>query len=222
MRALLLAVAILLPPSVAAGTPSFVVAVAYSPHAPSVRMQLRADFVAVPLTIQHEAKDPLRRFDQIENALRAISDRIKQQGDLSVRFGVVSLSPREQSKGYSSSYDSSGGSAAQLYVLGALKPEATVFSLAKRIHQVVTAVPVADGTRVHLGNTTLGVEDPERFRPQLLGLISKSAAETRKVLGATGPVDLEGLENPVAVMQVNESEVVVFINYRAKIQMKPA
>jgi len=185
-------------------------------------MQLRADFVAVPITIQHEAKDPLKRFDQIENALRAISDRVKQQGDLSVRFGIVSLSPREPGKGYSSSYDASGGSAAQLYVLGALKPEATVFSLAKRIHQVVTAVPVADGTRVHLGNTALGVEDPERFRPQLLGLISKSVAETRKLLGASGPIDLEGLESPVAVMQVNESDVVVFINYRAKIQLKPA
>jgi hypothetical protein len=221
MRALLFAVAIVLAPSVAAGTPSFVVAVGYSPHAPSVRVQLRADFVAVPITIQHDAKDPLKRFDQIENALRAISDRVKQQGDLSVRFGVVSLSPREPGKGYSS-YDASGGSAAQLHVLGALKAEATVFTLAKRIHQVVTAVPVADGTRVHLGNTALGLEDAERFRPQLLGLIAKSAADTRRLLGASGPIDLEGLESPVAVMQVNESEVVVFINYRAKIQMKPA
>jgi|SRR5437867_4465430 len=222
MKALFLAVAIVLAPSVAVGTPSFVVAVGYSPHAPSVRMQLRADVVAVPITIQHDAKDPLKRFDQIENALRAISDRVKQQGDLSVRFGVVSLSPREPGKGYSSSYDSSGGSAGQLHVLGALKAEATVFTVARRIHQVVTAVPVADGTRVHLGNTALGMEDPERFRPQLLGLIARSAADTRKLLGASGPIDLEGLENPVAVMQVNESEVVVFINYRAKIQMKPA
>jgi len=184
-------------------------------------MQLRADFVAVPITIQHEAKDPLKRIDQIENALRMISDRIKQQGDLSVRFGVVSLSPREQGKSYSS-YDSSGGSATQLHVLGPLKAEATVFTVAKRIHQVVTAVPVADGTKVHLGNTALGMEDPERFRPQLLGLIAKSAADTRKLLGASGPMDIEGLENAVAVMQFNESEVLVFINYRARIQLKPS
>jgi hypothetical protein len=219
MRAVLLAVAILLPQPVAAGGPSVVIAVGYSPNVPSVKMQLRADYVAVPITIQNEAKDPLKRFDQIENALRAISDKVKQHVDLAVRFGVVSLSPREQSKSFSS-YESYGGSAAQLYVLGPLKPDATLFALAKRIHQVVTAVPVTDGTKVLLGNTTLGMDDPERFRPQLLGLISKSAAEARRLLGGSGPVEIEGLENSVAVMQVNESEVVVFINYRARIQIK--
>jgi len=220
MRAVLLALAILLPQPVAAGAPSLVIAVGYSPNAPSVKMQLRADYVAVPITIQNDAKDPLKRFDQIENALRAISDRVKQHVDLAVRFGVVSLSPREPAKAYSSSYESSGGSAAQLYVLGPLKADATVFTMAKRIHQVVTTVPVADGTKVLLGNTTLGMDDPERFRSQLLGLISKSAAEARKLLSASGPIEIEGLENPVAVMQVNESEVVLFINYRARIQMK--
>jgi hypothetical protein len=221
MGAVLLAAAILLPLPAAAGGPSVSIAVSYHPNVPSARLQLRADYVAVPVTIQSDSKDPLKRIDQIENALRAISDRIKQHADLAIRHGAVSLSPREQSKSFSS-YESSGGSAAQLYVLGALKPDATVFALAKRIHQVVTTVPVPDGTKVTLGNTSLGMEDPEKFRPQLLGLISKSAADARKLLGASGPVDIEGLENSVAVMQLNETEVLVFINYRARIQMKAA
>jgi len=221
MRALLVAVAIVLPQTVLAGGPSVVIAVGYSPNVPAVKMQLRADCVAIPITIQSDAKDPLKRIDQIENALRAISDRVKQHPDLAIRFGVVSLSPREQSKSFSS-YESYGGSAAQLYVLAPLRPDTTVFGLAKRIHQVVTTVPVTNGTKVILGNTTLGMDDPERFRPQLLGLISKSAAEAKKSLGTDGPAEIEGLENPVAVMQVNESEVVLFINYRAKIQLKAA
>jgi len=219
MRTVLLAVAILLPQLATAGGSSVVIAGGYSPNVPSVKVQLRADYVAVPITIQNDAKDPLKRIDQIESALRAIAERVKQHVDLAVRVGVVSLSPREQSKSFSS-YESYGSSAAQLYVLGPLKADATVFALAKRIHQVVTAVPVTEGTKVLLGNTTLGMDEPERFRPQLLGLISKSAVEAKKLLGASGPVEIEGLENPVAVMQVSESEVVVFINYRARIQMK--
>jgi hypothetical protein len=84
----------------------------------------------------------------------------------------------------------------------------------------VTAVPVTDGTKVILGNATLGMDDPERFRPQLLGLISRSAVEARKLLGTSGPAEIEGLENVVTVMQVNESDVVLFINYRFRIQLR--
>lgn len=219
MRAVLLALVMLLPQPVLAGSSSVVIAVGYSPNAPSVRMHMRADYVAVPISIQNDARDPLKRADQIENALRSISERVKQHADLMVRSGVVSLSTREQSKSFSS-YDSYGSSSAQLYVLGPLSPDRNVFAVTKRIYQVVTAVPVTDGTKVALGSTTLGVDDPERFRPQLLALISKSASETRKSLGASGPVEIEGLENPVAVMQLNESEVLLFISYRLKIQIR--
>jgi hypothetical protein len=33
-------------------------------------------------------------------------------------------------------------------------------------------------------------------------------------------LEIEGLESPVAVMQVNEGEVVLFINYRVRSQMR--
>jgi len=95
-----------------------------------------------------------------------------------------------------------------------------VFALTKRIHRAVAGVPLADGAKVVFGTTTLGMDDPERFRPQLLGLIAKAAAEARKSLGATGPIDIDGLESPVTVMQLNDSDVVLFINYRARIQLK--
>lgn len=217
MRAVLVALALLFPQPVEAGASSVVIAAAYNPNLPSARIQTRADYVAVPINVQSDAKDPLKRFDQIESALREISGRVKPHADLSVRFGVVSLSAQETSKSLGSY--ASGSSTAQLYVLGALKPDATVFALAKRIHQVVAATPLSDGTRLSMGNTMLGMDDPEKFRPQLFGLISKSATEARKLLGANGPAEIDGLENSVSVTQVNESEVVVFINYRAKIQL---
>jgi len=219
MRAILVAAALVLPPVAMAGSSSVIIAVGYSPSVPPVKLQLRADYVAVPLTLQGDAKDPLKRIDQIEQSLRAISEGVKPHADLAVRFGVVSLSPRESSKSFSS-YESYGGASAQLYVLGALRPDTTVFALTKRIHRAVAGVPLADGAKVVFGTTTLGMDDPERFRPQLLGLIAKAAAEARKSLGATGPIDIDGLESPVAVMQLNDSDVVLFINYRARIQLK--
>jgi hypothetical protein len=216
-RAALLGVTLLLAqPAIAIGS-SVVIATGYTPNLPAARIQTRADYVAVPINIHSDAKDAIKRFDQIETTLREISSRVKPHPDLSVRPGVVSLSPQETSKSFSSY--ASGNSSAQLYVLAALKPDATVFTVAKRIHQVVAAAPLTDGTRVSLGNTMLGMDEPEKFRTQLLGLIAKSAAEAKKLLGASGPAEVDGLENAVAVMQANDSEVVVFINYRTKIHL---
>jgi hypothetical protein len=163
-----LAVAVLVPLSVfASDSSSIVVAIGYTPSAPSVRIQTRADFLAVPITIQSDAKDPMKRIDHIESALRAVSDRVRQHTDLAMKPGVVSLSPREGSKSFSSSFSSyeAPSSSAQLYVLAALKPETTVFALTKKIYQVVTPVAAPDGAKVVIGNTTLGMSDPERFRP---------------------------------------------------------
>ncbi|MDH5640137.1 MAG: hypothetical protein OEY28_02500 [Nitrospira sp.] len=204
-----------------AGTSGVVMAFGYNSSAPAVRMQVPADFVAMPIQIHHDAKDPLKRADEIEKALRAITDKLQQQPDMAIKPGAVSLSPREQSTFKSfSSYDSSGGSSAQLYVLGALKPDANVFAMTKRLYQAVNGIPLADGTKLTLGTTTLGLHDPERYRADILKLIAKSIKETKSSAGFSGPVEVDGLENPVSVMQLNETEVALFINYRLKIQTK--
>ncbi|PYM16522.1 MAG: hypothetical protein DMD81_12340 [Candidatus Rokuibacteriota bacterium] len=95
MRSLVLTALILLPGLAFAGESSVVIAVGYMPTVPPVRIQARADYVAVPITIQSDAKDALKRIDQVEQALRTISDRSKQHSDFAIRSGVVSLSPRD-------------------------------------------------------------------------------------------------------------------------------
>jgi hypothetical protein len=219
MRVLLFVVAIFIPQLALAGESSVVIATGYTSSGPSVKVQMRADYLAVPVSIQSDSKDPLKRIDQIENAFRSLADRVKQHSDLAMRPGVVSLSPRDATKSFSSS-EPYPSSSAQLYLLAPLKPETSVFALTKRIHQLVTANPAPDGVRLIVGNTTLGMNDPEKFRPQLLGLIARFVADARKILGTTGPTELDGLENPVTVMQLNETDVVLFIGFRVKIQMR--
>jgi hypothetical protein len=220
MKNALAALALTLAPLAhAGGSSSVIIAVGYSPQAPAARLKLAADYVAVPISIQSDAKDAMKRSDEIEKALRTLTERLALQPGLKIMPGVISLSPREQSKSYGSS-DSYAGSA-QLYVLGSLRQDASIFSVTKRIHQAVSTAPLGDGTRMTLGNTSLGLQEPENYRKQLLELIAKSVTEARKSLGA-GLVDLEGLENPVTVMQLNDREVVLFINYRLRIQARPS
>jgi hypothetical protein len=203
----------------ASGSSSVVIAVGYNAQAPAARMQVLADYVAVPVIVQNDSKDPVKRGDEIEKALRAMAEKLAQHPDLKVMPGVVSLSNREKSKSYGSS-EPDAGSSARLYVLGSLKQETSIFAVTKRIYQVVAAVPLAEGTRIVLGNTTLGVDDPEKYRNQLLGLMAKSVGDAKKSLSSTGAVDIDGLENPVTVMQLNDREVLLYINYRLRLQAR--
>lgn len=199
------------------GSSVVVIAAGHGAQGPAARMKVPADYVAIPMSIHSDAKDPVRRGDEIEKAFRAITEKLAPHPDLKAMPGVISLSPRE-SKSFVSS-ESHGGSA-QLYVLGSLKQNANVFSVTRRIYQLVAAIPLADGTRVVLGNTALGLDEPERYRSQLLGMIARSVADARKSLGTAGFVEVEGLENPVTVMQLNDREVVLFINYRLRVQAR--
>lgn len=215
-RALLATASLLFAQACFAG--SAVIAFGYQPQTPAVKLQIPADYVAIPITIHGDDKDPLKRADDVEKSMRMVVDRMKQYPDLTLKMSAISLMPRESSKSFSSgSYQSS---MAQLYVLGALKPETNVFGVMKRIYQIVTSVQPVDKTRIELGNTALGVDDPEKYRAQLLGAISKSIADTRKALGAAGPVEIYGLESSVAVMQWNDREVVLFIDYKVRVQGK--
>jgi hypothetical protein len=218
METILVAGTLLLSQLAYAGGPSITIAVGYSGQPPAARMQVLADYVAVPINIQNDSKDPIKRGDEIEKAYIAIADKLASHQDLKVMPGAISLSPREQGK-FSSS-DSYRGSSAQLYVLGSLKPDTNIFAVTKRIYQIVTAIPLADGTKVTLGNTSLGLDEPEKYRNQLLGLISKSVADAKKSLGSTGSIDIEGLESPVTVMQWSDRELLLFISYRFRLQTK--
>ena len=135
-----------------------------------------------------------------------------------MKYGTARPGSIPTAGSFSSSDSYAGG--AQLHVLGSLKQDGSVFALTKRIYQIVATMPQADGTRIALGNTSLGLDEPENYRSQLLGLIAKSVAEARKSLGAAGIVDVEGLENPVTVMQLNDREVLLFINYRLRVQAR--
>src|SRR6185436_11215733 len=141
MRKVLLVALLSLAPIAHAGGQSVVIAVGYNPSAPTAHVQISADFVAIQINVQSDARDPLKRTDEIEKALRVVAERVKQDATLSIRPGVVSLSPTDQSKvsSFSSGYDA--GSSAQLYVLGALKPDTSVFAVTKRIYQTITAIP---------------------------------------------------------------------------------
>src|SRR4051812_537262 len=98
-KALVALVLMLSPLSYAGGGgPSVFIAIGYSYQQPAARLKVQADYVAIPLNIQNDSKDPVKRADEIEKALRMLAEKLAPHADLKIMPGVVSLSPREQSK----------------------------------------------------------------------------------------------------------------------------
>jgi hypothetical protein len=204
---------VLLFPSLASAESTVTIAAASGPQAPAAKLQVRADYVAIPLTVKSSAKDPLKRTDELEKTFRIIADAVGRQPDIKLKTGVVSLAGREARK-FSGS-DSSAGpyNTARLYLLASLKPGTSVYVAAKKIYQIINSVHFEESDSVTLGNAELAMEDPEQYRSRLLGLISQSATEARKSLNTDVMPEVHGLENAVSVMQLSDTDVVLFINY---------
>jgi hypothetical protein len=62
MRFLLFAAALFIPQLVLASESSVMIAAGYTSNVPSVKVQMRADYLAVPVSVQSDTKDPLKRF----------------------------------------------------------------------------------------------------------------------------------------------------------------
>ena len=186
----------------------------------AVKIDRKADHVAIPLTVQADIKKPDERLDAISAAIDTIRAALSADSELGIEIGVVSLSPSEsRSKFASSSSYGSGRSSARLYALGALSDRSDVFSLSKKIYQVVRKLALPSDVSVNLGGTTLGVRDPEAYREQLLKMIRDHIRSAKASLDASGSVTIRGLEGPVLAIQKNDADVSLYIDYRIDMTM---
>lgn len=206
--------------------PPVMIAAGYYSNAPAVRLQIGADFVAVPITIQSDLRDPVKRADELARTSDDISTKLTQYPkypNLRLRKGGVSLTTQEQlALRSSSSLGLYSGTSVTFYALGSRQNGANTSDVARYIYEAIGKARFNDGTTVTIGPALLAINDPEKYREQILGLLSKTIAVTRKALGGKGiSFEADGLENPVAAMQVTENDVVLFISYKLRIQSTP-
>jgi hypothetical protein len=183
----------------------------------SVSLVRSADFVAIPLSIVSEQKDPSQRFDDIRAAKRLIQDKARENKKITLKDGPLSLSARPSSKMsfISSSFQSyEQPSAASLTIMLPLEPQAPdVFAVASEITRFITGIKFSEKTQCNLGQVQLAVSEPEQHRAALLQLISQDVRRTKEQMGGKGTLTVEGLESPVIVRQIDETKVELFLNY---------
>ena len=81
------------------------------------------------------------------------------------------------------------------------------------LHNLIAGVRPPEQTDVRIQAITLAVDAPERQREQLLHLIRDGADAMRKTFSANR-LTIEGLENPVLVRQVSDTQVELYIDYK--------
>lgn len=117
-----------------------------------------------------------------------------------------------------SSYKSSAPtSTANLFIVAPLTKDRDVFQVTRDITAFVQTLQRNDQTHVSFGATSLGIEDPERFREQLLPLIQEDIKQVRSALGNAKSFEVSSLESPVAVLQKDDKNIIVFIPYKLKV-----
>lgn len=171
-----------------------------------------AEYVAVSISLSSDAKYPsdrIKRIRQLQSEIEAAS--LKNQ-NLEFQQGTVSLSPRENSSfSISKSYASNSGS--NFYLLAKLGGGVEVYDATEEIYSFVASIKKPDDTEISVGNTSLAISSPDKFREQLLKLVKQEVETTKSVLGPEYKASISGLENPVLVRQKNDKQVTLYVDY---------
>jgi|GEM_PF-3625429 len=206
-----------------AGTKSLVmIAVSGQPPVAATVMR-KADFVACPVSLSSDKKEPEERFADIQAATKMIVAASEQNPKILIHAGPVSLSGESQSSfslsKLSSGYDSY--STARLHILvtvGSGKPD--IFASGLAIKQFLAGVKFPDKIKCSLGQIQLAVDDPEQHRQEVLKAIAESIKQVKGILAQDGEVQVMGLASPVMARQADDENIELFINYSLTISGK--
>ncbi len=100
-----------------------------------------------------------------------------------------------------------------------MKKDEDVYESAIRVRQFIETIEMPGKSTHALGQLQLAVDDPERYRKELLENISKDVAFLKSTIGTKGKAFIKGLERPVLVRQVDDRNVELFIHYELTIEM---
>ncbi len=212
MKHLILIVALTLSETAAAS--EIIIASDRGSVAVAVKIDRKADHVAIPLTVAAETGQPDERLEAITAAVASIRAAFAADPELAIEIGAISLSPSQSRRKSSSATHDSVRAFVQLYALGALTDQSDVFTQTRKVYRGLRELDLPRDVSINIGSTSLGVRAPESHRGQLLETIGAQIRSMKEALGASGKVTISGLEGAVRATQKNATDVSLYIDYR--------
>jgi hypothetical protein len=193
------------------------------PDHPQVAVFLRqqADYVAMPVTISSDQRDPIQRLAEMRAAKRLIQKKAEGNPDIIMKTGHVTLSFEPISKASTRTDPSKPMFTVLLNIFVPIKGKGRdVFICAAMIRKFLDDIAMPGKASIRTGEIRLAVDNPEQYRPALLQMISDAVAKTEEALKAKGASEVSGLVGPVLVRQADDENVELFIDFQLQVETK--
>jgi hypothetical protein len=184
-----------------------------SRHAPAVCIVQPADYLCALVTLRTTARDTDRQSAAMRDSLQRITTALQKSPRFQLHQGALRYS------GHSGTlYSSKAGSGpaslqTTLRVLCPLQGDIDVFETMRQLRLFIASLAPANDTELSVVSINLAVADPEQYRARLLALIADQSRAIQHNFSAR-TVIIDGLQNPVTVRQVDDSNVELFVDYQ--------
>ena len=181
--------------------------------APAVNLVQPADYLCAVVTLRTTAKDADRQSAAMRESLQRITAAIEKSPRFQLHQGAARFAG-----GGSSLYSSKAGSGpaslqTSLRLLAPLQGNTDVFETMRQLRRFIAGLVPADDTELNVLSISLAVTEPEQYRARLLALIADQARSIQQNF-ATRSIIIDGLQNPVVVRQLDDSNVELFVEYQ--------
>ena len=181
--------------------------------APAVNLVQPADYLCAVVTLRTTAKDVDRQSAAMRDSLQRITAAIEKSPRFQLHQGAA-----RYAGGYGSLFSSKTGSGpaslqTTLRILAPLQGNPDVFEAMRQLRRFIGGLAPADDTELTVLSISLAVTEPEQYRARLLALIADQARAIQQNF-ATRAIIIDGLQNPVVVRQLDDSNVELFVEYQ--------
>jgi hypothetical protein len=179
--------------------------------APAVSLTQPADYLCAVISLRNAAKDPERQANAMHDALQRVTSVVEKSTRYQLHLGPVRLAG---TAGTSVVKNSSSVTTLQtsLRILSPLGGNTDIFDAMKDLRKFIATLQTADDTDLTITSMTLAVAAPEQYRERLLALIADQSRTIQQTLGARS-IAFDGLQNAVAIRQLDDANVEIYIDY---------
>ena len=181
--------------------------------APAVTLVQPADYLCAVVTLRTTSKDTDRQSSAMRESLQRITDAIEKSPRFQLHQGPVRFAGTNSSLFSSKAGAGPASLQTSLRVLCPLQGATDVFEPMRQLRRFISSLTPADDTELNVISISLAVTDPEQYRARLLALIADQSRSIQQNFGAR-TIIIDGLQNPVVVRQIDDSNVELYLDYQ--------
>lgn len=174
-----------------------------------------AEFITAELSIQNDDSDPIKRYELMTKAKKSLEAIIKYKDYLSIILLPVNLTTT-RGKFVSSFIYNTSLNYRILISLSHFKND--FLEATSQLRKVVDSLPEIEDTDYELSNAELAIENPELYRQEIIDIIVQDLDNMKKSFGDSINFEIDGLENPVQAVQLDDIKVALYIGHKIKLK----